>query len=165
MIIVIEGVDRTGKTTLARDLAEMIDGTYMHWGAPEHANWYDEYLAPLEGHDDDHLVIDRHYLGELIWPRILGRDAILSETQADFVAHHLVSLGAVGVLATRDPADLELACLDEPCVGRASEAQGAFLSAAQHSPLPFIHYQHGDRDRVIDVLELARLHEIIANER
>ena len=47
MIFVIEGLDRTGKTTLARQLADTHGLPYRHFSKPEQ-HPLDEYCRPIE---------------------------------------------------------------------------------------------------------------------
>lgn len=168
MIIIVEGCDRTGKTTLARYLQHKISAHYIHWDRPQHSDPIREYLQPIYNTLDrgaSHVVCDRHYLGELVWPRLFGRESLFDrELELLAIEGALRELGAVGVLAVRDPDELELACVDEPCSGQASEAQGMFIAHADLAGIPFIKYQHGDNRRVEDVLTLARLHETVATE-
>ena len=148
MLVVVEGVDRTGKSSLCRELAEASSAdriTTMHFSAPEKSA-LDEYVTPLLGYDPwtDDVIVDRHYLGELVWPQIFGRPSRMSETERHCIELFLLSRNAVCVWAWRDDDDLERACANEPCVGRAAESQRLFGAAVSESILDWVHYVHGD---------------------
>ena len=51
MLIVIEGCDGVGKTSLARDLCERTGAEYRHLGPPQ-AHPLEEYVLPLDGYQD-----------------------------------------------------------------------------------------------------------------
>jgi thymidylate kinase len=75
MIIILEGVDGTGKTTLAHELCDLaqqvtpgVNVTYLHAGPPDRHPLY-EYEVPLQDvHPTRDLVVcDRWHLGELVY--------------------------------------------------------------------------------------------------
>lgn len=76
MLIILEGVDRTGKSTLATALAEFIGGEVWHRGKPS-AHPLVEYEGALRGYDPldytRHVVIDRWHVGERVWPSVFNR--------------------------------------------------------------------------------------------
>lgn len=126
-IIIIEGTDGTGKSTLAAEMVELHDAHYVHAGPPTRERWTDEYIStvrslldnqwirnrePFGGYEivpdeDKVVVLDRWHLGEWVWPRIFGRKSLFSGFQ-DFMACHgsLVELGAVTFILTRDPGEI-----------------------------------------------------------
>ena len=61
MIIVVEGADKTGKTTLAKDLADHLGWEYKHFGppGPDPALDYVTFLRDLK----TPVVCDRFFLG------------------------------------------------------------------------------------------------------
>lgn len=104
MLIVVEGADRTGKTTLARRLLERLpDARYIHASAPTR-HPLEEYELPLKGygHTFDHLVLDRWHLGEAIWPTIFDRPTEIDPAVLLHVELTLRSRGALLVHARRD---------------------------------------------------------------
>lgn len=70
MRIILEGCDGTGKTTLAKILAERYKLDICHCTQRDAAD-YDFYSQTLRKED---IVWDRHTLGELIYPDIFGRE-------------------------------------------------------------------------------------------
>jgi len=153
MLYVIEGVDRTGKSTLANYLKHTQQpgfygvGEVIHWERPKCSSAIDEYVQPLMDYEPGAgrtVVCDRHFLGERVWPHIFGRESLMSLSEQECVELFLRDRGAVCVLATREPGDLEAACADEPCAGRAAEAQTIFEVQAALSSLAWWPWRHGD---------------------
>jgi len=77
--LIIEGSDGTGKTTVAKRIAEQIGAHYIHAGAPTAGSIEDEYLAPLLDLGDGPVVIDRWQLGEWIWPDLFERESLYQD--------------------------------------------------------------------------------------
>jgi hypothetical protein len=67
-MIIIEGSDSTGKTTLAHELSEKVGKPYRHQGRPPEGY---NYLGDGR-HELAEVVQDRFHLGELVYGAILG---------------------------------------------------------------------------------------------
>jgi len=67
--IIVEGCDGTGKTTLCKKLAEKYDLDVVHITSKD-PNDFDFYRETLR---KTNVVYDRHFLGELIYPKIYNR--------------------------------------------------------------------------------------------
>lgn len=78
MRIILEGCDGTGKTTLAKILAERYKLDICHCTQRDAAD-YDFYSQTLRKED---VIWDRHTLGELIYPKIFDREPQLTYPQA-----------------------------------------------------------------------------------
>lgn len=108
-LIIIEGVDRTGKTTLAETLIShlQLDETHhtqlLHFGPPKE-NALSEYLGPLLDYDPrkDHIVCDRFHIGEDVWPHFFDRDPRMTTSERGLIELFLHARGGVVVHATRD---------------------------------------------------------------
>jgi thymidylate kinase len=84
-LIIIEGIDCTGKSTVARAIAAKIGNrtALLHAGPPQ-GPAYDEYVLPLRHmHWGWTVICDRWHLGELVWPAIFDREPIISWGQQD----------------------------------------------------------------------------------
>lgn len=156
MLVIVEGVDRTGKSSLCERLRADYGGTLVHFGPPE-THPILEYLGPISPYRPGkmNMFVDRHYLGELVWPKFFGRSSLMTDEIQDLIEQTLDSLGACCVLAVRDPHELNEACAaeNEPVGRKAWLAQIDFQSVAAHSRLPWIEYVHnreGDYEYVVD---------------
>jgi len=81
-LIILEGLDRTGKSSVAQ-WYENQGYEVMHMSAPPKGISQDEYLgemvdllSSLSGKD---VVLDRSHYGELVWPGVYGRKAVLDD--------------------------------------------------------------------------------------
>ena len=104
MIIVIEGVDETGKTTLAEQLVELTGATLLHFGPPEGHHPLDQYGLVIERHArGEDLILDRFHWGELVYgPHYRGKSTLGREGFA-WMEALLASRGAVTILMDGDP--------------------------------------------------------------
>lgn len=109
MLIVLEGTDRAGKTTLAQMLedaaaARGIEVTRIHKGAPTEENGILEYESPLEKLLDEvlsekHLIIcDRWHLGERVYGPLLRKKSIVTPAQAVHIEMFLQAVGAMRII-------------------------------------------------------------------
>jgi hypothetical protein len=181
MLILLEGLDRTGKTTLAGELSNELDAPVIHKGAPK-ADVLTEYLAPLTGYvpgGGANLVLDRWHWGEVVWPRIYGRRPSMSDRSFAYIERALIQIGAVMVHCTGDVntvcqriADTEPA---EPITQfgdwpyRVEIAAGMFDGIARRSLLPTHRYDFGEDDfdfntAVLSIIALARGSERMARK-
>lgn len=107
MLIVIEGLDRTGKTTFAWQLANRHKLEYRHFDKPvKHP--LDEYLEPLAD-GPPHAVFDRYHLGELVWPKVFSRHTEYDQVMRTYHELLLMARGAVLVKTERDLDDIAAA--------------------------------------------------------
>lgn len=68
-MIIIEGCDKTGKSTLARHLSRAHDCPLVHCGPPS-AEWYEEYASFLINIKNN-VICDRSFLGQFVYGPIL----------------------------------------------------------------------------------------------
>ena len=102
MIVLIEGPDGAGKTTLAKQIVKLTGATYLHADKPTRHPLV-EYTAGIEPGTD--YVLDRWHLGEEVYGPIHRGQSGLSPEQFIAVEQFLDELGAVviycsGSLAT-----------------------------------------------------------------
>lgn len=78
MKIVLEGCDGTGKTTLAKKLADLfcLDICHCTQHDPSDFLFYQQTLRK------ENIVWDRHTIGELIYPRVFNREQKTTEEEA-----------------------------------------------------------------------------------
>lgn len=166
MLIILEGPDGAGKTTLANRLADHIASfqlghiELLHKGPPTSRSGLDEYILPLADYRpgaNRHVICDRWHLGELVYPGLPGVDR-RSLFQGDdisfrYVEMFLASRGAVVVHVDADHSTL-LARLGERedtlDYEHEVELQRArFQRVLQRSSLMKIGNRHVTVDRII----------------
>lgn len=176
MLIILEGVDRTGKSTLARALQAQTGAAVLHKSAPRQEDPLTEYLAPLAGYaprTNLNLICDRWHWGETVWPGIYGRPALFRDASTfDYVDEAIASMGAIAVHCTGDSISVwndVVRTSDEPLVTLGVQtlldAQAGFDVVSGVSVIPQIRYDYRawpDRslsDWVSTIVELAALTE------
>lgn len=93
MIIVLEGPDLAGKSTLARALADVTDLEVIHRGPPtQHPLYEYEPAGKWTG------ICDRWHLGETVYGPLLRGESKLDDAQLWHVAAYLRARGAIVVL-------------------------------------------------------------------
>lgn len=108
MLIILEGPDGAGKSTLAAAIVEHLEARdsesvieLLHRGAPApSAHPLDEYVAPLLDYRPRtrrHVICDRWHLGEYVYPRVLGRETKMDDAVFSYVEAFLASRGALVV--------------------------------------------------------------------
>lgn len=111
MLIIIEGVDCSGKSTLVDKLVEQLgvdNTTVLHKGPPTHSNAIEEYIWPLSGYfpgSSKHIICDRWHIGEMIYPLIFKRKGIMSPQQFTTIDDVISQLG--GFIVYLEP-DLDI---------------------------------------------------------
>lgn len=75
--IILEGADGTGKTTLAKRLMERYDLSYVNVNSkdPNDFQFYNQTLKKTK------VVYDRHFIGEMIYPKFFQRQSKLNTRQ------------------------------------------------------------------------------------
>lgn len=98
MRIILEGVDGSGKTTLAKIFANEYGLDYCHCTASDPSD-YDFYLNSAR---KDNVVWDRHTIGELIYPKVFDRPAQIGTEDARLILAHARNEGAKVFVLTAD---------------------------------------------------------------
>lgn len=115
MLIILEGPDLAGKTTLARRLEMYLSAKYgdhtirvLHRGPPiQHP--LDEYVTPLIHYrpgNRKHVICDRWHVGEVVYSGILNRATKMTPAVYRYVEAFLKARGAVVVHVNSDVATL-----------------------------------------------------------
>lgn len=106
MLIILEGVDGAGKTTLATNLFDQLQPhaptRVLHRG-PMTGDWLEEYELDLEDywpHCGEHIICDRWHVGELVYGPVLRGITKLTPGQRAHVEKFLMRRGAVLVHVT-----------------------------------------------------------------
>lgn len=96
MKIILEGCDGTGKTTLAKILADKYNLDICHCTQKDAAD-YDFYRQTLRKED---VIWDRHTLGELIYPNVFERKQQIGVEDARLVMHYFKEQGGKAFVLT-----------------------------------------------------------------
>jgi hypothetical protein len=106
MLVILEGNERTGKTTIAKAL-EAKGFKYVHFSSPHKKYFQQNYVGPtylddmvefLVSTSGKDYVLDRSTYGELIYPKIFNRPALLSQEDIETLREIEDSLNVVRVL-------------------------------------------------------------------
>lgn len=137
-LVLLEGLDRTGKSTVAQYF-ETLGFEVVHMSAPPKGTTPDQYLQEMidlvSSASTRDIVLDRTHYGELIWPQIFGRKAILSEDDIEAIREVEDSVGVQRIWMTDDNLNAHWQrCVDnkEPLdKGQFARARGLYSSMAQ----------------------------------
>jgi len=92
--IILEGLDRSGKSTIAEHYKKL-GYKIIHMSAPDKKyfqpgyngeSYLEEMVALYTKNAGSNVLFDRSVWGELIWPNVYGRQAMLSEEDLDYLA-------------------------------------------------------------------------------
>ncbi len=81
MFIIIEGLDRSGKSTLAEIIARDFNFKLIHCSKPQTNNPYQEYLQLFQEYEGQDVVFDRFYLGEYVYSNLYRDGCTISDFQ------------------------------------------------------------------------------------
>lgn len=98
MKIILEGCDGTGKTTLAKILADRYGLDICHCTQDDPGD-YEFYRQTLR---KENVIWDRHTLGELIYPKVFGRVQKISSEDARLLMHYAKEEGVTVLVLTTD---------------------------------------------------------------
>jgi len=91
--IILEGLDRSGKSTIAEHYKKL-GYKIIHMSAPDKKyfqpgyngeSYLEEMVALYTKHAGSNVLFDRSVWGELIWPNVYGRQAMLSEEDLEYL--------------------------------------------------------------------------------
>lgn len=173
MLIILEGLDCTGKSTLARAIDDRIKRTYVndhtfhvHKSAPTQS-WLDEYAKLVTDNyypgSRRHLILDRFHWGERVWPAFFGRPSILDEYQWNFTEDLLVRNGAIVIYCKREPAliqrDMEKRGEVPFTYKQIQSLQARYRDVLKLTKLPTYFYEIGHNENVARLVDHAQAHE------
>lgn len=95
--IVIDGMDKTGKSTLVRYLSEKLNLPVKKFSAPE-GDPFLEYVHFLSSTQQPH-IIDRFYLSELAYGPVMRGKSQINENQKAFLEGALLGMNALCIYA------------------------------------------------------------------
>lgn len=111
-VVILCGVDKCGKTTLATHLENEYGFKYKHFGPPKDA--FTEYMSFLEGiKKDDKIVIDRFHLGEPTYGVIYRGKSSLNKGQLATIERKINDLGGILIYCYDDVKNIEQRFIEE----------------------------------------------------
>jgi thymidylate kinase len=99
MKIIVEGADGVGKTTIVNYLAEKFNLTKRHITSQD-LNTFLFYYNLLE--DNDNVIFDRHFIGEMIYPYLFNRKGNLTNEQFDILLNKALTEDTYIFIITAD---------------------------------------------------------------
>jgi hypothetical protein len=98
-MIVIEGPDLVGKTTMAKRLADMTGLHYMHYSRlPDSHDRYWDYLPDVKAS----LILDRFVMSEPVYAAMRGEPTPLKPIDLIALQREMINVGCVTVLLTAE---------------------------------------------------------------
>lgn len=104
MLILLEGCDLTGKSTLAEELSRLTGAPIAPFGPPGDAPTYSAHTTWLRTfrQSDTGLIVDRCHWSDAAYGPIYHPDNVLTASEFWRIERHFRALGAVVVFCDRD---------------------------------------------------------------
>lgn len=155
-IIMLEGLDATGKSTFAVDLYKTLKApvAILHAGPPVVTTAIREYVWPLGIAANGYVVIcDRWHLGEMVWPSIFDREPLINNAaELNHIEENIKYLRTpiLALMMQRAMKDIvvDLQERQEP-VGHLHEANELYQHAVEYSHL---HWQNTTLPRAGEIV-------------
>jgi hypothetical protein len=175
MLIILEGPDGAGKTSLADGLAELLvrnDSTCrvrrIKANVPTR-HPLDEYLRPIGNYragTGEHWILDRWHWGEYVYPIVRGRASQLDPPAWWAIEAYLRRHGAVVVLCSQYPDRYRQVYRDrgepEAQADELPQVDKLYREVLGMTQLPVVHYNwesgvNGDAFRIVDAARTAEV--------
>lgn len=139
MLIVLEGCDGTGKSTLAGFLATLLNAEVVHCTSKT-PNDYDFFWGIVDASKERNIIADRFCYGQFVYQEAEERN--LSEHGLRELELDMLNVGAKVVLVTapEDVVEARLAARGETTSVPVPELLGRFKSVMEESILPVVVY-------------------------
>lgn len=112
MIIIIEGPDGSGKTTLANKLSQQTGYPVVHRSAPKSEEEKAEMLAMYKQAiaESKDIIFDRCWYSEMVYGPVMRDKACMSYEDMYELEHDLAKVGALIIYCTDTPAKMWRRC-------------------------------------------------------
>lgn len=156
-MIILEGIDAVGKTTLANALAARLGTSVVHSSKPKFdAGWIEYHVRSMTM---EPVILDRYHIGEAVWPIIFNDDRKpMLRWQQHMVERIMLQRGAILVLMndTHEAINhrLKLRGENEISLEQYTETYSLFRDACEHSLLNtiFIHNATWEQKDTLDLI-------------
>ena len=97
MIIIVEGTDKSGKSTLCKHLAEKFNLKSIHCSKPQTNDPYTEYKEMIEKVEDN-TIFDRSFLGEYVYANVWRGGCKITFDQFNEIERILIKKGILSIV-------------------------------------------------------------------
>lgn len=143
-VIILEGVDKTGKSTLAKDLSALTGYPVVHLSVPPEDVDYEKHLISLIAFHPDGVIFDRFHLGDYVYAGLTREEPALSPRGFVNVERHLANRSAVIVYCWAELKDLQRRFVEDGETlipsSEISRLQARYVSILKTSELPKVLY-------------------------
>lgn len=152
MRIIIEGADGTGKTTLVKKLARTysLDSLNINRYDPNNFNFYLETLKKTK------VIFDRHFVGEMIYPKVFDRKGNLNKEDFEWLVNYSKENGiAIIILYTDESILLERQKRNEypEVLNNIIEINRQFIEIAKKYSIPLVDVEKMNYDDICELVE------------
>lgn len=167
MLIIVEGPDGAGKTTLINELQRQLEargqGTIVSHSRPPKRHPLDEYEVPMlqyRANDQYTLICDRWHWGEAVYPTLLDRPTLLTRASLLHIDLALAARGAIVVFVTAQSETIakRLAERGDDMIypSHAELMSDLFWRASELSTLPRFYYDgEGPLNQADEIIQFA----------
>lgn len=105
--ILIEGADHSGKTTLAKHLADVFKIKYFHFSKETGVyrgsfDYFNGYFYDIEQNPYSSFVFDRQFVSEIVYAKVLNRKTFINDTLRDVIVNKFNRYGYIFILVDSD---------------------------------------------------------------
>lgn len=154
MKIILEGADGTGKTTLAKLLANKYNLDICHCTSTDPTD-YQFYKQTAR---KDNVVWDRHTIGELIYPYVFDRPALTNPEESRLVLSYAREAGAKVFVLTADINEIKRRLIsrgteDQRILDKIEWINDQFIFFADYLHVPIIDTSKMTFDEIFKLVE------------
>lgn len=166
MKIILEGADGTGKTTLAKLLADKYKLDICHCTASDPGD-YDFYKQTAR---KDNVIWDRHTIGELIYPYVFNRPPQIGTEDARLVLAYAREAGAKVFVLTADIDEIKRRVMsrgseDQRIIDKIEWINDQFLFFAEQYQVPVIDTSKMTFDEIFKLVEKEEPYKFYYKEK
>lgn len=159
MFIIIEGADRTGKSTLAEKLVSyMPNAVLIHSGPPKTKEPYKEYAQTILS-SRGNIIFDRFHLGEFVYSQLWRGGRTLTDRQIHTLDKRLAGEKTIVIHATAETKDIIDRCQRDGeellAMSDVDRCKSLFEDVMRITRLPVVRYD-SSKMKVEDMISIMR---------